>query len=169
MDASDWDSKMHELRDQYPEIKGIDWGGVFIDHPNIFSNISTGIAKVAIADQKKSGVEGERDLEFIYGIPMSEEPFSKALDRLWKGRTVGEMSKITGVSSAVIRKLHLGERVPLFEEMEMIAAAFNLDPGYFLEYRIGKVLSAIDGYMLSSPEVSMAWYKKVKDRKGLSI
>ena len=40
-----------------------------------------------------------------------------------------------------------GSRTPSFQSMEIIAAAFSKDPSFFLEYRVGYILSVVSKFL----------------------
>lgn len=162
LDSVDWDYKLESLKNKHPEVSGIDWPKIISEHPNVFESIAGGIAKKFDID-RSSGLAGLYEEQFV------DEPFVEAFEKLWGDRTVSEMSKKTGISPNVIRRLRLGERPPMFEDMEAIAAAFNLDPGYFAEYRNGVVISAINNFLDTSPETAFVWYGKVRSKKGIKV
>lgn len=158
----DWDTKLESIREEFPEVDGIDWAKIFNERTNVFESIAGGVAKKFLIDKNEG-------LSSLYENKYSDLPFVEALDKLWGDRTVAEMSELTGITPNVIRRLKFGERPPMYEDMEKIAKAFGLDPGFFVEYRIAVVVSAIDRFLKSSPETCIVWYKKVRDRKGIEV
>jgi DNA-binding phage protein len=163
-----WDKKIHKLRDAYPEIKGINWSKILGTEPEVFRSIVGGVGKNG---SNKTGTHSESNQKFaqIFNDDYSELPFIEALNVLWADRSLSDMVVKTGVSRQIIYDMKRGKRHPSFEEMAQIAEAFDRDPSFFLEYRIGKVLAAIDTFLVRSPETASSWYKIVTKNEGLKV
>ena len=165
----EWDTKLYSMRKEFDSKNSINWGAVLRETPFVFTNIVGGVAKATVSEKRKLGIEVDRSLESIYAPVLSEHCFVDSLEVLWGQRTIAEMSELTGISQAIIRSLKLGLRAPTFEEMRTIADAFKIQPEFFLEYRIATILASLDQYLMASPEIATAWFKKVEQTKGLSI
>lgn len=158
-----WDKKLQELRQDYPNIGSIDWHTLINNEPEVFYSVIGGVAKT----KSKKSVSSGMKVAQIKGENYSELPFIEALNVLWGDRSYRSMANKTGLPLASIQKIRSGAMTPSFETMEKIAVAFNMDPSYFLEYRICKILSSLDAYLVANPETATSWYSKLN--KGIKI
>lgn len=169
MREKNWDRKIHDLRETYPEIRNIDWARLVSTEPEIFRGIAGDVAKVGVDKKAKPHSATAQAYAQLINTDYSELPFVEALNILWGDRSINDMTHKTKISKELIYRMKRGLRHPSFEEMEQIARSFGKDPSFFLEYRIGKVLAAIDVYLRRSPEVATVWHSKVVKAEGLKV
>jgi transcriptional regulator with XRE-family HTH domain len=170
MTDTKWDKKIHRLREEFPEIRNINWSEILNSEPEVFRSLAGDVAKSSAPKKEKaSNSTGAQGLAQLTNVDYSELGFLDALDVLWGDRSISDMVFKTGISRQLIYNMKRGLREPTFEEMEQIARAFGKDPSFFLEYRIGKALAAIDVFLQRSPETATAWYLKVVKNQGINL
>ena len=170
MTDTKWDKKLYKLREQYPEVRNIDWARILQSEPEVFRSIAGDVAKSnAPKKSKTTHAANSQGLAQLTNVDYSELCFLDALEILWGDRSISDMVYKTGISRQLIYNMKRGLREPTFEEMEQIARAFGKDPSFFLEYRIGKALAAIDVFLQRSPETATAWYIKVVKNQGINL
>jgi len=170
MTDSKWDKKLTALRESYPEVRNIDWGKILKDEPEVFRAVAGGVGKSAVPKKSKMNHStSHQRYAQLTDTDYSELPFVDALHVLWGDKSLNGMVAKTGITKQIIYQMKKGNREPTFEEMEQIARSFGHDPSFFLEYRIGKVLAAIDIYLQTAPETAAVWYNHVTKNTGLKI
>lgn len=158
-----WDKKIKNLREIYPKINNINWSEILKEEPEVFHSVVNGISKTNKNNANNLKVAKIMDTNY------SELNFIDSLNVLWGTMSFRAMSEKTGIPLASIQKIRSGDMTPSYETMEQIAKSFNIDPSYFLDYRIAKILSCIDSYLTNSPETATSWYKKIEKNKGIKI
>lgn len=186
VDLSEFDQSLtpRERKDlisqRFPSVNNLDWS-VALQDEDLFGRLLRDIVKVDLAVPGKSGPRfgltrqtGEPALARLVGKdPMAGAytmlPFSEALRHLMGKRSLrGMEAKLGGaISRSRIHKLLKGE-TPRVEEIEVIARVFGKLPGFFLEYRVHFVASAVAMNLTARPDASIAAYEKVwsKNAKG---
>jgi len=161
MKSDKWDKKLYALREKYPKITSIDWGEILRSEPEVFCGV---VGKVTIPEgSKKSNIkmsDGNKKFAKISGTDYSELEFKDAFAIIYD-RSYESLIEHTCFTELYLSQLADGSRFPSYEDMEDIAKACNRDPSFFMEYRIAKILSAIDNYLMQSPETASVWYNKV--------
>lgn len=147
-------------------MTNIDWAKILASDPQTFREIMGGISKKAY---KNTDLTSRERYNQLVNDDFSELNFIETFNYLWGDKTIAQMTAKTGITQNVIYLIKRGKRPASMEDMEKIALAFNKDPSYFLEYRIGKVLESINSYLEQSPETATAWFTKVKQTKGIVI
>lgn len=164
-----WDKKIHQIRETYPDVRNIDWAKLLQSEPAIFRSIAGDVAKSTINKKDKGNSATAQSLAQLTNTDYSEVSFVDALNALWGTRSISDMVHKTKISKEIIYHMKRGTRHPSFEEMEQIARSFGKDPSFFLEYRIGRVLAAIDSYLRRSPETATVWHAKVIKAEGIKV
>lgn len=90
------------------------------------------------------------------------EPFPKALANLMKERGVDQLrlSGLAKMNQSSISRYLDGLRRPSLASMEKVAAALEVTPDFFLEYRIEKVREIME----AQPEVVSGVYDRLTSR-----
>ena len=164
-----WDKKIHQIRETYPDVRNIDWGEILRTEPEIFRPVAGDVAKSTVSKKDKGIKSAAQSLAQLTNSDYSEVAFVDALNALWGDRSISDMVHKTKISKEIIYHMKRGTRHPSFQEMEQIAKSFGKDPSFFLEYRIGKVLAAIDSYLRRSPETATVWHSKVVKAQGIKV
>jgi len=103
--------------------------------------------------------EEEVDLDaLIYG-QVSNEPLTEALPKLM---TMSErrLAQAIHVSKTMMQRILSGAYEPDVDQIRRIAAAVNVPPTFFREYRIAMVVSAIHNVIDQNPNVATALYRR---------
>jgi transcriptional regulator with XRE-family HTH domain len=90
----------------------------------------------------------------------SREPFGPTVERLMvdSGVTYREAAARTGVSAGYLNHLVHGNRpVPSDERIETIAKALDVEPEYFLDYRLRRVAERLE----TMPKLMDDLYKRL--------
>lgn len=160
-----WDRKLDKIREMYPATSNINWGDILRDEPDVLYSVIGGVTKT----NKHSDKSNATKVAQVTSSNYSELCFVDAFNILWGDRSFRSMAHKTGIPVGTIQKYRSGQMSPSFQTMEKIAEGFNIDPSYFLEYRIGKILASIDSYLVKNPEVASAWFVKIKNSAGIKI
>lgn len=161
---------LSKIKEQFPSIDSLDWVEVFRRDGELYGNIWHDILK---QDQATGGKPGPRpalsrgQAQFRYlqlqDEDYSMDPFHETVKRISGGMSIRKLAAKTGLDRNLIHRLMTAEIMPDNYEMEVVAGAFGRRPAYFLEYRIGYVLSMIHTHMMKYPESSVGPYMKVRD------
>lgn len=164
-----WEDKEKRIREKHPEALDVSWDKVLQGDPDFFAQVigdvvksgapSNGPGKRPSLDDKQAFAIYSR----LAGEDFASGDFFDAFEALVAGRSVRSVANKTGLASSFIFKLLKRQTNPSFETMEKIAAGFKKDPSYFLEYRIGYVLSTIEAFLTDSPETASGWFLEVKN------
>lgn len=165
MASEKWDKKLSKIREIYPATNNINWGEILREEPDVFYSVIGGVTKT----NKNSDKSNSTKVAQVTNSNYSELCFVESFKLLWGESSFRSMAHKTGIPSGTIQKYRSGAMAPSFQTMEKIAAGFNIDPSYFLEYRIGKILASIDSYLVENPEVASTWFHKIKKNTGLKI
>lgn len=163
-----------ELEEQFPKLSDLlgpprsalshSWIATFSEEPQAMYSILADIIKLAHAKPGRVGQrpmprEEEVDLDaLIYG-QVSNDPLTEVLPKLM---TMSErrLAQMVRVSKTMMQRILSGAYEPDIDQMRRIAAAVNVPPTYFLEYRIAMVMSAVNGMMAENPNVATALYRR---------
>lgn len=168
-------SDLTVIRSQFPSIDNLDWARVFRDDPEVWGRVYRDILKYDQAPDGRPGprpaLDPVRALSRLHQLTDNEFtmlPFREALKILSKNMPVRQMANKTGLERNVIQRILSGTRQPDNYEIRTIAAAFNLKPSYFVEYRIAFILLMMNEHMMRYPESSVPAFLKVRDAIGMN-
>ena len=85
--------------------------------------------------------------------------------RTWHALSTRALESKIGLSHTQISKLMRGQRQPSLRQIEMIAKAFNKEPGWFLDYRIGIIIALVADRMARLPGMSVRYYQRVTGKR----
>lgn len=167
---------LEAIRAQFPSLNSLDWEKAFREDTELYGRVWRDILKVDQAVVGRPGPRpaldpqkaGQRYLQ-LTDDDFTMEPFAKAVRVLSKGMSLRRLAALTGLNKDLLHQLTLGKRQPDSYELEIVATAFGRRPSYFLEYRIGYVLSMVHAHMLKYPESSVGPYLKVRDKLGKKV
>lgn len=159
------------IRSQFPSIDNLDWEKAFRDDTELYGRVWRDILKF---DQAGEGRPGPRpalnqETAFKRYLQLTDEdftmlPFSEAVKLLSGNMSSRKLAAKTGLDRNLIQRLLANQDEPDSYELEIFATAFGRRPSYFLEYRIGYVLSMVHAHMVKYPESSVGPYLKVRDK-----
>lgn len=163
-----WDKRVSLIRDHFPSIETLEWKAEFDKDFGLFAWIMNDILKVDAAEPSRSGPKpavdvrtGAARLRQLMGNDYAELPFADAFSALAGKRSLNHLARVTGISRSQVRRLLRGDVEPSRADMEMIAAGFKKEPGYFLEYRMGLLLAIVAQKLIDSPEISVKPYRRL--------
>lgn len=150
MAKRDWDSILAKIREDHPEIRGLQWGNILRSDPRLLGGMINDIIKASNSSRGKPGKrvssspeEIAVDLLKLQNDDFSTLPFDETLQMLMTGKSLRHMQSLSGISKDKIRRLMWGVQKPSVQEMESLAKALRKDPSFFSEYRAGWVCSVL--------------------------
>ena len=170
MARTSWEKKYKEIQTQYPDVLLEDWDGLLRSDSDIFAKLLGDVLKfkgkksVPGKRPNLSREEGESRLSKMADEDFAEGEFKDAFRALAANRSVRSIATKTGFGKSYVQRLLQGTQEPSFAAMEQIAAAYNKNPSYFLEYRVARVVVVIQSLLMSSPETASSWYIKVVEK-----
>lgn len=97
-------------------------------------------------------------------------PFHEAFAELAAERqlTITAISRLGAItmSRTEVHRLIRGERAPTGYDMEQVAAAFDKEPTYFHEYRVGMLTEAFLSHLHADPEISVHVVRQLEHGNG---
>ena len=138
----------------------MDWESIFNDESVLLQIINDSIVRGPYR-YHSSLSNAERFNLIVHGG--SKERFSESLSRLTPPGDVEEISNLVGYSVTYVERIIDGEIKPDARCIEKFAEAYSVTPEYFLEYRIGAVVSSLEAFLSVNPELADSWYGKVKN------
>jgi hypothetical protein len=169
-----WPERYKLISEQFPRAVQLDWHEAFKDI-EVYGRLIRDISKIDDDNPGRSGPRpaldrktAEQRYKEMLRVDYSEYEFQDAFRILAQGRSIRSLAAKTGLDRNMVQKLLAGKREPDIQIMEQIAAAFKKRPAYFLEYRVMYVLGALEGRMLSAPEMTVDLYKKLCPRGELN-
>lgn len=93
--------------------------------------------------------------------PYTNLPFPSAFGILRRSQSLRHVERKTQISRAHLHRLLSGAHPPTLRQMEQIAEAYGKRPSWFLEYRVGAIMSAIAEGFADSPEHSVRIYESM--------
>lgn len=176
----DWEIRYQKIKEHYPSVASLRWTGALDYDPEVFTQVMGDLLK-AEGKRSRPGKRptlsrqlAEEELAKLSIADFSEFEFPQAFQALISAlpkevQTYRSLANKTGCNKDYLVKYLKGTLAPRFLDMENIAAAFNKDPSYFLEYRIAYVLMMVDRYLTNNPEIATVWHMKFKGREKLRI
>lgn len=128
-------------------------------------NILADIIKLAHAKPGRVGQrpmprEADVDLDaLIYG-EVSNKPLVEILPHLMRHMSERQFAQRVRMSRTQVQRVIAGEYEPDADQMRRIAAAVNVPPTYFLEYRTMMVVAALHNVINDNPNVATALYRR---------
>jgi len=163
-----WDDKFEEIAKEFPLVRRFNWETAILNDSDLFTTLLADVIKSGRKLKKPgkrpslSRKDSEEKLSQLAAEDFSELEFKDAFIALSSNRSIRHTASKTGLDRNIVYGLLNGTRLPSFREMEQIASSFGKDPSFFLEYRIGFVLSKMNQFLFSSPETAAFWYKNFK-------
>lgn len=141
------------------------WMAVFIEEPQSMYSILSDIIKLVHAKPGRVGQrpmprEEEVDLSALIHGQVSNQPFVETLPKLMGDLSERALARAVNMSKTQVQRMMDGEYEPDISQMRRIAAAVNVPPSYFLEYRVSMVISALYNIIEENPNVATALYKR---------
>lgn len=168
-----WGQRIGLIQKQFPSVVKTDWYKIFDSDPVILGRLINDILKV---DQAVPGRPGKRPaieaeaaetrLRQLVGDDYSILPFAEAFRALAANRSIRALAFKTGIDRNLVHRLLQGEATPTTEIMQIVAKAFNKEPGYFYEYRIAYIFGVMFYKLESIPESTVPFYRRLKDHAG---
>jgi transcriptional regulator with XRE-family HTH domain len=107
--------------------------------------------------------------------PYTTMCFGDAFVLLAEGRSMRHVARMTDIPRSMVHKLMRGEIKPTSEIIVKVSQAFDKQPSYFVEWRIGVIASSIVANLTSMPErsvrayESLFWHDEVRPELDLSV
>jgi len=153
---------------EFPSIENFNWAQAIYRDTELFTTLLGDVIK-ATGDSSRPGKrpplsrnEAIEKLNQVAAEDFTEYEFCDAFRGLCAGKSVRGVAAKTGLDRNMVHGLMTGSRTPSFQSMEIIAAAFSKDPSFFLEYRVGYILSVVSKFLYDSPETTSLWFEKFK-------
>jgi len=163
-----WDEKRKRIEDEHPEALEISWSGVMREDPDVFARIlgdvirsSGGSSRPGKRPTLDRG-EASAVLLKLLGEDFSEYSFRETFRIMIGKDSMRKVAERTGLALSFVHKLLKSDAQPSYETMSKIAVAYEKEPSFFLEYRIGFVLSIIEDFLTSSPETATSYFQKMR-------
>jgi transcriptional regulator with XRE-family HTH domain len=170
MATASWEEKEKRIKERHPDALDVSWSRAMQVDPDLFARIVGDVVKSTASGArpgKRPSLE-PNDAFAAYsklaGQDFSDKDFHSSFRALTHGHSIRAVSRKTSLAPSYIFKLLNDKATPSYETMAKIASAFKKDPSYFLEYRVGFVLSTIDTFLCDSPETASAWFLKMKGK-----
>lgn len=161
------------IKAQFPSIDNLDWERAFREDTTLYGRVWRDILKFDQAGEGRPGPRPALDQEraFKRYLQLTDDdftmlPFREAVRSLSNNMSVRKLAELTGLDRNLIQRLLSGHDEPDAYEIEIMASAFGRRPSYFLEYRIGFILSMVHSHMMKFPESSVGPFLKVRDNLG---
>lgn len=163
------------LEEEYPKLSDLlgpprqalesSWMAAFTEEPQSMYSILSDIIKLAHAKPGRVGQrpmprEEEVDLEALIHGQVSNRPYVETLRKAMGDMSERSLARAVNMSKTQIQRMMDGDYEPDISQMRRIAAAVNVPPVYFLEYRIAMVISALHNIIAENPNIATALYKR---------
>lgn len=169
-----------EIQAEYPRLNDLlgpprsalsqSWIAAFSEEPQAMYSILADIIKLAHVKPGRVGQrpmprEEEVDLDaLIYG-QVSNEPLPDVLPRLMH-ISERQFAARVKMSRTQVQRMIAGTYEPDLDQLRRIAAAVNVPPTYFREYRMMMVVAALHNIMEDNPNVATALYRRYLEVKA---
>jgi hypothetical protein len=161
-----WEKRYKSIVDNYPQIDDIWFNSE--NSEDVFIKILGDVLK----SERKTSTPGKRPaltksegmerIDKILDRDFSDLEFNKSFRLVTNGMSIRSITVKTGLSKSHVQRLLSGQDYPSIETIEKVCLGFKKHPSYFLEYRIYKVLEAVNSLLLDNPETATNWYKKLR-------
>lgn len=162
-----WSGRREVIDRIFPSVERLDWKKAFDGDIELLGRLLRDILKLDSAIPGKPGPrvvmdfpEGIARLRQLMGEDFSVLAFAQAFDALAAPRSLRHLEYRTGIGRNRLNKLLRGH-TPTGPEMEQIAQAFGKHPSYFVEWRAGYVLAAIQRKLAEAPESTVGFYRRI--------
>lgn len=99
----------------------------------------------------------------IFPDPYSMDPFPEAMQKLLDGQSQRAFSRRVPCHQTTLSRMMAGKLEPDLTMLEQIAAAANVRPSYFVEWRAMAIGELVTQVMLSRPNVSVTVLQRVSE------
>jgi transcriptional regulator with XRE-family HTH domain len=171
-----WQKRVDLIFRQFPTTEALiegkvpNWKRAFDKDIDLFAWILRDVLKADSATPGRSGpkptvdrFQGAVRLRQLMGDDYSVEPFNVAFRSLAHARSLSNIAHKTGLSRTQVNRLLKGDSQPSGAEMEAIAKAFNVAPGFFAEYRLGVVVNALVDKLQKVPEATVKYWREITE------
>jgi len=164
----DWDNRFEKISGEFSLVKDFNWQSAVLNDTDLFTAILADVIKNGRKSKRPgkrpplSRKEGLEQLSRLAGEDFTDLEFSDAFRILCDGRSVRNVAAKTSLNRNTVYNLLCGTKRPTFALMEQIAASFGKHPSFFLEYRVGSILSQMNRFLSSSPDTATLWYKNLR-------
>lgn len=170
-----WQKRVDLIFTQFPSTQLLvsgelvpNWKRAYDKDIDLFAWIIRDVLKADGATPGRSGPKptvnratGEARLRQLMGDDYSVEPFCVAFQALAHSRSLTNIAYKTGLSRSQVNRLLKGMCEPTGYEMEQVAHAFGVPPGYFSEYRLGVVVAAIVERLKQYPDATVKYWREL--------
>jgi len=163
-----WDERFEIIAKEFPDTRNFNWESAVFNDTDLFTSLLGDVIRSGRTSKRPgkrpalSRKEAEGRLNQLAAEDHSELEFQDAFRVMCGKRSIRHIANKTGLDRNMVHGLMTGKKYPTFALMEQIADAFDRDPSFFLEYRIGYILSRMNTFLFRSPDTASLWYKKFK-------
>lgn len=158
------------IKQQYPSIENLDWEKAFKEDVELFGRVLRDVIRHTgerngrpgprpVLEPKDASEKLRQILEEDYTLL----PLREVVPILSRQASIRKLAIATGLDRNLVHKIMSGRIMPDDYEIRAFAKAFNKPPAFFLEYRIGYVLSGLHAHMEKYPESSIRAYTLARD------
>lgn len=140
----------------------MNWDAILEDDV-VFSTVISDLVKRGPFRNRTAMDNMERFNIILYGG--SKERFVDSLYKLTSPDGPVKIAEKTGYSLAHVKRIMSGKTNPNGEILLRFSEAYDVEPSYFLEYRVFVVTESIENYLMENPDVADSWYRSVRNAK----
>jgi transcriptional regulator with XRE-family HTH domain len=172
-----WDDRLALIVRLFPaellDDETVGWGRALERDPELMGRILRDILKARQVTSTRPGPRPALDVAKAQPIvdtwlgrdplatPYSLLNFGDAFALLAEGRSLRHVARIVDMPRVTVHRLMRGDIKPSSEMMVKVAQAFNKQPSYFVEWRIGVIASAIVDNLTAMPERTVRAYESL--------
>lgn len=161
------------IAEKFPSTQSLDWGRAFANDIELLGRLLGDMLKVNVPPSGRPGPRPNLDrdtampdLDQLLGEdptrhPYAVLPFAQIFCLLVGKRSVRALQSRFGMSKTHVHDLLRGKVQPTQAEMELVAASFGKQPGYFAEYRANKIATFVGRRMAIEPDYSIRVYEGI--------
>lgn len=140
-----------------------DWERLLLENPKVLWGLIADVVKAvkAAEGERRTGrrpaaTVGSLDelYELLFPATYMINDFPSALSMALGERSQRDLAREAHISQAVICRLATGQKKPSVRDMEMLAAALNVRPTYFREYRAARIGQLVTQILTEYPHMS---------------
>lgn len=164
--------RLDTVKSQFPRTESFDWRKAFDKDLDLFARIMRDVLKVDQAVPGRPGPRpgldyerGVKSLRQMMGQDYSTLDFASTFEFLVGDRSLSHTAAKTGLSRSQVHRLLRGEVDPDIYEIEQVAEAFGKHPSFFAEYRAAFVVAALSERLMSAPESTIGFYRRIQEAR----
>jgi hypothetical protein len=155
------------------EYTSDEWREHYVDHPDVLMQMLGDIFRVYKAEERKkaglgnpqggrrkSQIDGSLDELFAIIMPkLSDQPFAQAYAALFPGRSLRAVCMKAGMPHQDLSRKLKGDQPVTRYDLERLAAAADVHPAYFVEWRTMVITELVSLVLARNPRLSLTVLK----------